>query len=158
MSQKKQFATRLSPDVAEEIDEYATEKGISKADALRRAVHYKYLNSPDGGQVMDRMKRTEQELNRYEEQLRQQSETLEEQTETIDRQQKQIEYLRTYREKSNYARIGGLTAGILFVAAAAAGVLTGSTQLIGGAIAVVAAIWLPDLYTEYQIRSTDVQQ
>lgn len=55
-TEKQQFSVRLPPDAAEEVEEYAEKHGISKADALRRAVDDYFVRAaPDGGEVMDRM-------------------------------------------------------------------------------------------------------
>lgn len=38
MSRRK-FQTRLADDVAEEVDEYLAERGISQAEGVRRLIH-----------------------------------------------------------------------------------------------------------------------
>jgi len=38
MSQKKQFQTRLDPDIAERVEDYADENDVSHSEAVRRIV------------------------------------------------------------------------------------------------------------------------
>lgn len=49
MGDKKQFSVRLPTDTAEEVEEYAEEYDMSRADALRRAVVEFFVEDDSGG-------------------------------------------------------------------------------------------------------------
>lgn len=47
MADKKQFSVRLPIDTAEKVEQYAEEKGIARADALRRAIDAYFVHGGD---------------------------------------------------------------------------------------------------------------
>ena len=60
MTGKVQKGTRLPPDVAEAVEEYAEARGISEADALRRIIRDGLTKSGEG----ERFDRLEKQLQR----------------------------------------------------------------------------------------------
>lgn len=61
-SEKKQYSVRLPADVSTAVETYADNHDISNADALRRACRQFFVEEhvrPDGGEVIDRLDRIE---------------------------------------------------------------------------------------------------
>ena len=86
---KVQRSFRIPPDVAEAVDEYAEEHGITKSEAYRRVIKQGIevkrsdvtviqgteRTVPDGGEVMDRLDRATSQLNQIEEEQHQTTRT-----------------------------------------------------------------------------------